>query len=310
MRIKKSLLKNILVLCLTTILMLVLAEFLVRAFAPQQLYNRYNTEYPEFEYSYRQTDLGLLFTPNKNYTEYGENNRLIHIRLNAQGFRGDTDFSSSPSAARVAFFGDSFMFGHGIDQSETLPARIAEIRPGYQTYNFGNPGFSFGQSLLMYLTRGKQYSPRVAIFTIFTNDILDELDPGVESKKPYFSMTADNQLALQQYPAAFDAATIEQERQAHRISWAYSGINLFLHQHSALYALLTTVLSRYPAPAPIYPDAAKAPRFAYYLKNPPAAIRQSEFTICAIAATVNAQAQANNTTRVVQVLRTQPPDCR
>jgi hypothetical protein len=48
----------------------------------------------------------------------------------------------------ILFFGDSFTFGDGLADDETLPAAVARAAPTYFPYNFGVSGYSPQQTLL------------------------------------------------------------------------------------------------------------------------------------------------------------------
>lgn len=57
------------------------------------------------------------------------------------------------------FFGDSFTFGVGVNDTETLPYYFGEEQPGYTPYNFGIPG---GSVQHMYLKlQGKEIEAKV-----------------------------------------------------------------------------------------------------------------------------------------------------
>ena len=41
---------------------------------------------------------------------------------------------------RIAFFGDSVMFGYGLEASTTIPARFQELQPSKKTFNLALNG--------------------------------------------------------------------------------------------------------------------------------------------------------------------------
>lgn len=47
----------------------------------------------------------------------------------------------------IAFFGDSFTFGFGLDDADTLPQSFADIAPGFNVVNLGYSGYSPSQVL-------------------------------------------------------------------------------------------------------------------------------------------------------------------
>jgi hypothetical protein len=52
----------------------------------------------------------------------------------------------------LLFFGDSFMFGQGVNDEETLPCYVAQLAPHYRPYNYGVVGYG-PQSMLATLQR-------------------------------------------------------------------------------------------------------------------------------------------------------------
>lgn len=47
----------------------------------------------------------------------------------------------------ILFFGDSFTFGEGVNDRETMPSRVASATPGYAVYNYGCRGYGTQQML-------------------------------------------------------------------------------------------------------------------------------------------------------------------
>ena len=50
---------------------------------------------------------------------------------------------------RVVFFGNSFVWGYGVDGHETLPAMFQRLEPSARVFNFGINGFESGNAYLM-----------------------------------------------------------------------------------------------------------------------------------------------------------------
>ncbi|HTY38288.1 MAG TPA: SGNH/GDSL hydrolase family protein [Bacteroidota bacterium] len=97
-----------------------------------------------------------------------------------------------PDGKRVAFFGDSFTFGEGVGDDETLPALVDSIlqieRPSeYATINFGVPNFNSIQEYIYLRRFGIRAAPSIVIVQWLENDVvsngyttpdLDSLDAG------------------------------------------------------------------------------------------------------------------------------------
>lgn len=57
----------------------------------------------------------------------------------------------------VLFFGDSYVFGHGLNDAETIPARFAEFMKGAAyAHNFGVPGWGAQHTLRLLETNGEK----------------------------------------------------------------------------------------------------------------------------------------------------------
>jgi len=94
-------------------------------------------------------DLGYKLAPGPRQAHFikrSNNGALIYnvtYKINTLGFRGADQSGGKPT---VFFFGDSFTFGEGVSDLETLPARFAEIS-GHSVFNFGVPGYGAQQFL-------------------------------------------------------------------------------------------------------------------------------------------------------------------
>lgn len=96
------------------------------------------------------------------------NERLI--RINSIGFRGPEPLPDTPGRLTAQVYGDSMVFGTGVEDDETLPAALAaalsEGSPGIEAHgaNFGLPMNYLRSNLLAYEHFGRQYRPDVVIF--------------------------------------------------------------------------------------------------------------------------------------------------
>ena len=59
---------------------------------------------------------------------------------------------------RVVFFGNSIVWGYGVQPSETVPARFQQFAPDTQVLNFGINGFEIGSSYLITKALGEAVS--------------------------------------------------------------------------------------------------------------------------------------------------------
>lgn len=95
--------------------------------------------------------------------------------LNPQGFRDAHDFASvvpSPERTRIMVLGDSFMWGAGIDASETVSALLANaLGPSWDVFNVSAPGWGIDQMYLAYLRFRDILRPNLVLLAFIDEDV-------------------------------------------------------------------------------------------------------------------------------------------
>lgn len=118
----------------------------------------------------------------------------VAVRINAQGFRADREYSPEPppGVTRVVAVGDSFTFGQGVEIEKAWPS-IVERRLGKaEVINLGVPGYGVDQQLLMLASRGLRYQPAVVVLGLHTPDIFRNTNTvHGEYAKPRFRIGED-----------------------------------------------------------------------------------------------------------------------
>ncbi len=127
----------------------------------------------------------------------------VRYSTNAYGFRGDFDAYGGKSK-RYAVVGDSFTFGLGVNDADTLVARLNASDPADRLYlNFGVPGYSTDQEYLLLRRRVFDFGPQVVILVVYLgNDLFDNQLPfplQADHAKPYFEL-AKGKLVLKNVP--------------------------------------------------------------------------------------------------------------
>jgi hypothetical protein len=116
-------------------------------------------------------DLGWTSKPNVELKHvYGPGRS---IRTNSQGFRDDQDFGVNvpPGKVRVVCSGDSFTFGHGVDNRDTWCQLLAASDPRLETVNMGQGAYGFDQAYLWYMRDGTRLQHDVQVFAFITDDV-------------------------------------------------------------------------------------------------------------------------------------------
>ena len=89
-------------------------------------------------------EVGWRFAP---FAEVEDRRPDFHVvyRCGEDGFRAPLERSAEAEARRVAFVGDSFTFGVGVEAEATFPERLAELHPGTRVFNYGMAGYGVDQ---------------------------------------------------------------------------------------------------------------------------------------------------------------------
>lgn len=171
-----SLSGSLVLLFVSSLAALVLSEFLFRAFV-------------EFEWrrAARYHDHELYQMLPENPREYGllpgvsRENRIPdsgskwHYRINSDGFRGD-DFDVESDRKRILFVGDSYTFGWGVNQDETLTHAVEEVLADapfnlpVDAWNLGVPGYNTVLEFHLLNEVIDRYSPDLVVLGYVMND--------------------------------------------------------------------------------------------------------------------------------------------
>jgi hypothetical protein len=96
------------------------------------------------------------------------------VRLNNLGLRGrDVSPRKDPRTARVLVFGDSFVFGVGVDEEHVFSSQLERLlgdrtERRYQVVNLGVSGYSTDQEYLLYQELGASLQPDIVILVART----------------------------------------------------------------------------------------------------------------------------------------------
>lgn len=98
-------------------------------------------------------DLGTALEPNRNVhcrrLIDGRQIWDVHYGTDEYGRRRTTMKPGSIPEHTAVFFGCSYMFGEGAEDSETIPSQFCELRPEYRAVNYGVPGYGTQQMLAL-----------------------------------------------------------------------------------------------------------------------------------------------------------------
>jgi len=123
-----------------------------------------------------------MYEPGLAVTSYKIPELPHQIRVNAFGFRGP-ETSQIPDRKRVLCIGDSFMWGDGVNEDETLPAQLEQIFEGEVEFLNGGVAGSTIQDQRLFLERLLVMKPDAVLLLYSENDLQDMLaDPSLRER--------------------------------------------------------------------------------------------------------------------------------
>src|SRR5258707_1079947 len=160
--------------------------------------DRPNVASDERTLSYRY-DPELGWFPITNSSLQFKGSRVINIKHNEDGFR---DRSHGPKTKkRIAFLGDSFVWGYDAEQPERFTDKLQARLPDWEVLNLGVSGYATDQELLLLHRWFDRYQPDIVVLVYCDNDVeenrLNIVYDGYY--KPYFEV-ADGQLVQEGIP--------------------------------------------------------------------------------------------------------------
>jgi hypothetical protein len=130
------------------------------------------------------------------------------VRINNLGLRGrELEPPKPPGVRRVLMFGDSFVFGVGVDEphllSTLLQRRLDVSGSGpFQVVNMGISGYSTDQQYLLLQERGMELEPDIVVLIACDNDFSGNTVDFAYGRyyKPYYAHDEEGELQLRNTP--------------------------------------------------------------------------------------------------------------
>lgn len=221
----KKWLSNIGAMLLSTFIMLLVCEGVVRLVKPQQL--------APVKFMYDK-EIGLIHVPHLKGTEYKPKNYNISFTNKADGFR-TTHKGELPNFInkKIMLIGDSFTYGKGVNDHETFAYQLQQtlLRDSVEIINAGVEGRGTDHALRSYQFYKEKYQPNTVIYFAHYNDLADNI------RDEYFTVVNDSTLT----PKSFEkmtGGTKEKLRKNKTYNWLISNSHFF----SLLKSVLVNVL--------------------------------------------------------------------
>ena len=171
-----SLAGSVVLLLVSSLLALVVAEFIFRAYKEIGWQRAVKYHQHVLYLMLPDSPLEYALRPGVNReNEVVESGIKWSYQLNADGFRGD-EFDVQSDKKRVLFVGDSYTFGWGVDQQEVLPYQLEQLLAGTpyaidaEIYNLGVPGYNTLQEFHLLNQVIDRYSPELVMLGYVMND--------------------------------------------------------------------------------------------------------------------------------------------
>lgn len=176
------------------VLALLGAELVARHRYPNLRYDAARQARPEDLFMQFDRHMGWVNVPGKQ-VRFRRLDFDTKVTINADGFRGpEVPLARTPGRFRIVLLGDSYAFGHGVNDGETSADHLARLLPATDVVNLGVTGYSTDQELLLLRERGLAWRPDLVILYLCANDLLDN---GKETAwglywKPRFLLSGDS----------------------------------------------------------------------------------------------------------------------
>ncbi len=191
MKTIKNILKNTLLILISTLITLIILEVLVRIFCNQGLYTV--SQYPKQMFT---SASPTQLTPNFE-GDFPKSEISGHIKINSKGIRDYERPYEKKGKFRILGLGDSFTFGHGVEFKEIfltlLEDKLQKAKGDkVEVIKAGIPGIGPQEYLSVLKNYGVKYDPDVVLVNFFVgNDIFDIKLPSAEASKSDTAKKAD-----------------------------------------------------------------------------------------------------------------------
>jgi hypothetical protein len=174
----------------TLLVCLALAEFAVREISPQSDL-RQNALFFRYE-----PFVGSEGIPNKRgiFANSSFKTTIVH---NARGFRDvEHEFENTRGTFRILTVGDSFTWGHGVENDQIYMKVLEELVPAVETINLGGPGGDPPRELKLYLKHGPRYDHDVLLIGFYMGNDVVAITPDPGGSPPEWGFDDEGRFEL------------------------------------------------------------------------------------------------------------------
>lgn len=181
---------KIILLFATLLVCIGIMELSVRWFNPMS-----NERWSDLFFNYDPI-LGNSGVPNKKGI-FASHSFNTTVENNREGFRDvDHDPRNSKGTFRIVSVGDSFTWGHGVNNHEIYMKVLEQIDPRIETLNLGGPGGDPAGELLAYILHGLKYEHDLVMVGIYLGNDLVAYQPDEQTSPPRWGYDAEGNFTL------------------------------------------------------------------------------------------------------------------
>ena len=181
-----------LMILITFSIIIIGGEMLTRTFYTSEV--RINVQNLVYRY-----DSELGWFPIENSDSQFQGDQLIQVKHNKIGFR-DVQHGEKQKK-RIAFIGDSFVWGYDVEQNERFTDILQEKIPEYEIFNMGISGYGNDQEYLLLKKWFDHIQPDIVFLALYQNDRIENSTNSAHGGyyKPYF-INSNEELILKGTP--------------------------------------------------------------------------------------------------------------
>ena len=187
---KYTILFSIITIAGTLFICFFISEIAIRIFNPQS-----NMRERDLFFQY-EPFVGFEGIPNKKGI-YATRSFKITIIHNSEGFRDvDHDKKNTQNKFRIITLGDSFTWGHGVNNDQIYMKVLEDLNPDIEAINLGGPGGDPPTSLKAYTTWGLDYEHDVVLLGFYVGNDIVAYYPNENSTPPQWGFDSNGKFAL------------------------------------------------------------------------------------------------------------------
>ena len=168
-----NIIRNTVLLAMSLLAAFLLGELVVRVFISEPIKPRFVID---SGYGVRANE------PNISTVHAWPGEYEVTVSNNAAGMRGSKDYvqKKDRGVVRIALLGDSFVYGHGVNDNEVVSFILEQYlnesrsQTRYEVLNFGVSGFGQAEEFMTYRKLVRKYEPDLVVIFYFNNDVTND----------------------------------------------------------------------------------------------------------------------------------------